>query len=275
MATTVLIFPFDLFGSPGTGAGAQLLGDEIREMLADNRRETATTRAQAYMGKVQVREAAFEDLAAYQDWRKHARRLARPLLHQGHFFFWLTGNHLGVLPLYEELGQHEGSLVCQFDAHLDIHHFAACTPHLSHGNFLLHGEGPLPPVINLGHRELLLPPHHVRRYYQSTVSALELAADAARAKRKVRQATKKAQRILLDIDCDVLDPAFFPAVSHPVPFGLAPGQLLDWINTVWSEQVIGLALSEFDPARDRQDEGLALLMWLIEYLLLKRYESKG
>ena len=37
---------------------------------------------------------------------------------------------------------------------------------------------------------------------------------------------------------------------------------------------IGLALSEFDPARDVNDKSLALLMWLLEYVLLLRHEKK-
>ena len=37
--TAVIFFPFDLFGSSGTADGVRLLADEMREMLADNRRE--------------------------------------------------------------------------------------------------------------------------------------------------------------------------------------------------------------------------------------------
>ena len=52
MKTTAVCFPFDLFGSPGAGAGAELLADELREMLADNRRERVPTRALAYQDQV-------------------------------------------------------------------------------------------------------------------------------------------------------------------------------------------------------------------------------
>ena len=38
--------------------------------------------------------------------------------------------------------------------------------------------------------------------------------------------------------------------------------------------IIGLALSEFDPGRDHNDQSLSTLVWLLEYLLLKRHESK-
>jgi agmatinase len=62
--TNVVVFPFDLFGSADTAAGAQLLADALREMLADNKREQQPTRAAAYKDKVRLKEFTFETLAA-------------------------------------------------------------------------------------------------------------------------------------------------------------------------------------------------------------------
>ena len=59
MRTTALVFPFDLFGSGGTGAGARLLGDVVREILDDTAKETRPSRADCLRGRVQVREFAF------------------------------------------------------------------------------------------------------------------------------------------------------------------------------------------------------------------------
>jgi len=71
----------------------------------------------------------------------------------------------------------------------------------------------------------------------------------------------------------VSDPAFSPAVARPVPFGLAPQQVLRLLDAAWVPQVAGVLVSEFDPGRDRNDRGLAALVWLLEYLLLRRYEK--
>ena len=90
---------------------------------------------------------------------------------------------------------------------------------------------------------------------------------------RLRRAAESAERIFLDLDCDVFDPAYFPAVSQPVPFGLSPTLFLRLLEAVWSPKVAGVFVSEFDPARDRDDRGLALLIWLLEYLLLRRYEN--
>jgi arginase family enzyme len=275
VSTTAVVFPFDLFGSGGSGPGAALLGDELREVLADNKRERVPTRARAYEGQVRLREFTFETLESYADWRGRGRQAVQRALRQGDFLLWLTGNHLGALPVYDELAGQADTLVVQFDAHLDIHHFTSCTPEPSHGNFLLHCQGPLPPLLNVGHRELLLLPEYVGQYYRETFPATQLAVDPGPAVEQVRAASRAAAHVFLDIDCDVLDPAFFPAVTQPVPFGLGPHLLLRFLEAAWSERVIGLALSEFDPARDRNDQCLATLMWLLEYVLLRRYEGSA
>jgi arginase family enzyme len=274
--TTVVFFPFDLFGSPGASQGVELLADALEEILTDNRREQVPTRAQSYQKQIRVRSFAFETLAAYQEWRPQARQVIRQAWRRGDFLLWITGNHLGVLPVYDELARSPtDTLVVQLDAHLDIHHFSACTRELSHGNFLLHCEGSLPAILNLGHRELLLPPDYIARFYRATVAAAALALDPAPALQQIRQASRKAQRVFLDLDCDVFDRAYFPGVPQPVPFGLSPQLVLQVIEAAWSERLTGVAISEFDPGRDRDDQSLATLVWLLEYLLLKRYEPDG
>ncbi len=273
MKTTAIFFAFDLFGSAGTAAGVRLLADELREVLADNRRETVPTRARAYTRHVRIEEVEFPTVEACAAWRAQGRRLARQALDSGHFLLWISGNHLGALPVYDELSSDGSALVVQFDAHLDIHHFRDCAREPSHGNFLLHCAGPLPPLVNVGHRDLLLPADHVGRSFRRAFSASELALDPAGVLGELRRLAGQAGRVYLDIDCDVFDPSFFPAVCEPVPFGPSPAALLGVIDAVWSDRVGGVFVSEFDPGRDRDDRSLAALVWLIEYLLLRRYET--
>ncbi len=272
MKTRALFFPFDLFGSGGTRAGAELLADAFQEMLADNRRERRPTRARAYAGKVRFEEFVFDTISSYSNWQEQARQAVHEAWRHGDFTLWITGNHLGTLPLYEELGSLTDSLVVQFDAHLDIYNLSDCTPELSHGNFLLHCDGSLPAILNIGHRELLLRPEYVRRFYRATFPAGDLAVDPAPALLAVKKAGELASQILLDIDCDVFDPAFFPAAAQPLPFGISPQTLLRFLDAVWSDKVVGLAVSEFEPGRDQGDRSLATLIWLLEYVLLKRHE---
>ena len=67
MKTTAVFVPFALFGSPGAAQGAELLADALREMLADNRRETRPTRSRAYQPHVRVRELPFAAQSDYAD----------------------------------------------------------------------------------------------------------------------------------------------------------------------------------------------------------------
>jgi arginase family enzyme len=274
MKTSLVCFPFDLFGGGGAGAGAALIADEIREVLADNRRERVPTRAAAYTDQVRLREFTFETIAALADWRQKGRQAVRKALRQGDFLIWVSGNHLGALPVYDELSAlGESALVVQFDAHLDVHHFADCTAEPSHGNFLLHCAGALPPLINVGHRDLLLPPDYVGRFFRRTFPAAELAADPQPAVDALRAMAAKADRVFIDLDCDVFDPAYFPATTQPVPFGLDPLLLLRLVEAAWTPKAAGVLASEFDPGRDRDDRSLAAVVWLLEYLLLRRYEG--
>lgn len=271
MKTTAIFFPFDLFGSAGCRTGAELLADAFEEMLADNRREKKATRAGAYQKHVSQQELAVESLEDHRTWRERARQAVRKAWAKRDFLLWITGNHLGVLPVYDELAG-SSTLVVQLDAHLDIYNLSDCKTDLSHGNFLLHAEAPLPAIMNLGARELLLRPDYIKRFYRATVPAAELAIDPEPALGKLREACAGADRVFIDIDCDVLDPASFPAVTQPVPFGLCPAMLLRILDAAWSDRVCGVALSEFDPARDHNDQCLATLVWLLEYLLLRMYE---
>lgn len=260
--TDALVFPFDLFGHAGARDGAELFGDALREMLRDNRREKAPTRARTYTGKVRVDELLLDTLADYKSWRENARAAIDTALGEN-FLLWITGNHLGALPLYDALD--ETTLVVQFDAHLDIYNLADSTPDLSHGNFLRHIDGPRPTIANLGHREQVLTDDTIAKYFARTFSSAELHRDPGPAIDFVRG----HDRIIIDIDCDVFDPAFFPGVAQPEPFGLSPSLVLRLLEAMWSPKVRGVSISEFVPAHDRRDQSLATLLWLVEWILLQ------
>jgi arginase family enzyme len=262
----VIVFPFDLFGSAGTGAGAKLLGDAVREILDDTDEETRPCRADALRGKVKLKELAFDTLAEVTDWRKRGRQTARQSLKSGEFVVWLGGNHLSALPLLEELKAE--TLAVQFDAHLDVYAFHDTTTELSHGNFLTHFDTPRPRLINVGHRDLFLTPKEIAETFETVYPAWAVASDATRVATELKAKCSAAKRVWIDLDCDVFDPSVMPAVAEPLPFGLLPPTFLALFEAVWTGNVIGLSVSEFDPGRDTRDASLNLLGWLIEYVML-------
>jgi agmatinase len=271
MSTVAVVFPFDLFGSAGSGAGAELLSDALREMISDSRRENRPARGHAYQEHVRIREFPFETIDEIKGWRKTGRQAAKQAWKQGDFLLWLGGNHLGVLPVYEELGKE--TLVLQLDAHLDIYNLSDCTDELSHGNFLLHAEGPLPRIITTGHRDLFLTPKHIRQHYEKVFSAAQVMIETEKTLAELAAVAQSAAHVFLDIDCDVFDPAYFPGTTHPLPFGLHPTFVLRLIDAVGIDKMCGMAISEFDPGRDVRDQSLSTLIWLMEWMLLRIYEA--
>ena len=267
MQSNVVVFPFDQFGGAGTGAGAQLLGDAVREILDDTEQESRPCRADCLRGKVEVRELAFDTMTKLADWRKSGRQAARKVLKEREFLVWLGGNHLSVLPVLEELGR--DTCVVQFDAHLDVYSFHDNTPELSHGNFLKHFDTQRPRLVNLGHRDLFLTNDEIAETFEAVYSAEEIATDQDRVVAELKARAESAKRVWIDLDCDAFDPTAMPAVQEPLPFGLAPQAFLKLLNAVWSEKVVGLSVSEFDPGRDIRDAGLNLLGWLLELVLLR------
>lgn len=264
---TVVVFPFDLFGSAGTGAGATLLGDAVHEILDDTDRESRPCRADALRGTVKVTEHTFDALADVTGWRKRGRAAARAALKGRDFLLWLGGNHLAALPVLEELGA--STLVVQFDAHLDVYSFHDTTEELSHGNFLKHFEGPRPRLVNVGHRDLFLTAEEIGETFEAVYSATDVAADAARVAAELRAKARAAKRVWIDLDCDAFDPGALPAVAGPLPFGLLPPTFLALFEAVWGPNVAGMSITEFDPGRDARDQSLNLLGWLVEHVLLK------
>jgi arginase family enzyme len=271
MKTTVVVCPFANFGSPGAAQGAEALADALREMLDDVKKEKRPTRSRAFRGQVEIEELEFDTTEAISTWRQSARKAARSVLEKGNFLIWLGGNHLSVLPVYEELAGRNASVV-QFDAHLDMYNLDANKKELNHGNWLRHAER-LPPIINLGHRDLFLTSKGIHEFFEAAHSATDLARDPGTIESALREWSADAERLFLDVDCDVLDSSYFPAVTHPMPFGMSPEILLRLLEALWSERVCGVAISEFDPGRDRDERSLQLLVWLLEWVMLKVHEK--
>jgi arginase family enzyme len=274
MTANVVVFPFDLFGSGGAGDGATLLADALREAVDDTAAEDRPTRPHAFADRLAFEEHPFETLADVAGWRETGRAAARRLLADADFGLWLAGNHLGVLPVYESLTA--ADLVVQFDAHLDCYDLHDTQNELCHGNFLLHAEpegGAGPKVVNVGHRDLFLLPKDVKRAFAKTHPAEAVFADPAGVAADLRKRAKAAKRVWIDVDADVFDPAYCPAVAEPLPFGLTPQLFLPLLDAAWAGNVAGFSVSEFAPGRDVRDTSLNLLGWLLERVLLKRFEA--
>ena len=265
MKATVVVFPFDQFGSGGTGEGARLLADAVWEVIDDTAAETRPSRADSLRGKLKVRDVPFETLDEIAGWRERGREAARRVLKSREFLVWLGGNHLSCLPVLEELTA--DTLVVQFDAHLDVYAFHDNTAALNHGNFVKELRGRR--VVNVGHRDLFITDADTAESFDAVFPATEIALDIEKVAAELRAKCEGAKRVWIDLDCDAFDPAFLPGVRQPLPFGLTPPAFLKLLDAAWSDKVVGFSISEFDPAADVRDTSLQLLGWLLEFVLLK------
>src|SRR5437868_5786711 len=100
MSVRTVVFPFDAFGNAGTGAGAKLLGDVVRENVTDTEAETRPTRQDVLRKRIHVEEYEFDTPAKVAAWRKTGRKVAKDALTGKDFTLWLGGNHLSLLPVY-------------------------------------------------------------------------------------------------------------------------------------------------------------------------------
>ena len=268
MSLRAVVFPFDHFGHAGTGAGALLLGDVLREAIDDAAEEPERVRPQAYADQLDLAEFDFPTPKEVASWRATGRAAARDCLKSGDFTLWLAGNHLGVLPIYDELTA--ADLVIQLDAHLDCYDLAGTLDSLSHGNFLRAIKPPRSKILAIGHRDLFLPPERVAQWVADAIPARDCHRDFGAVADTTRERVAKARKVWLDLDVDALDPAFAPGVQAPQPFGLTPAHLLAVGDAIGIGRLAGVSVSEFDPGRDRGDATLRLLAWWLEFLLLAR-----
>ena len=231
-------------------------------------------RANAYSESLFLQQVNFDSMEELADWRSAGGTRLKDAFRHGERVIWLGGNHLSVLPVYEELGG-KSNLVLQFDAHLDVHQMHDVNSNPANGNFLLHSKTALPTVVNLGHRDLFLPATDVKKHFAAAYSALDMTSDLNAVIADVKKRGTKAKRVWIDLDADVFDPPAMPGVHHKLPGGLTLLTVLHVLDKVWdSEKIAGISISEFDPSLDRDGIGANLLGWFLEWFLLKWYEAK-
>jgi agmatinase len=270
MRTKAVIFPFDSFGSGGTARGAELLGDMLREVIDDTQLERTPVRQHAFAAKLDVLEIRLDTMDELAEWQSLAAETLQSV-HDVDFLLWFTGNHLGCLPLYRALDP--GTLILQLDAHLDCYNLHDTHDTLSHGNLLRHVPNAKKRVINIGHRDLFLESKTIGEHFLEAHSAERLATDENMVLTSMTKRMARAKGVWLDIDVDAFDPSICPAVQEPLPCGLFAPHFFRIANAIDFKKLRGVSISEFDPGHDVRDTSLNLLGWLVEWLLLKKYNA--
>ncbi len=83
------------------------------------------------------------------------------------------------------------------------------------------------------------------------LSALEmLRSDANTTARWLKRRLEGAGKIYISIDIDVLDPCYAPGIGNPEPEGISPTYLLDVLNDVVDDRIVGFDVVEVSPPYD-------------------------
>ena len=164
----------------------------------------------------------------------------------------LGGEHTITLGVLRSLG--EKVAVVSFDAHLDLRDDYLGLS-LSHTTFMRRIKEQVNPskFLEIGTRAVCK---------EELDYARESGIEFLTARQKREDGVEKTietigdiltgcEKIYLTIDLDVLDPAFAPAVQNPEPEGLNTTTLLDLLEPICDNRIVGFDLVEVAPHYDR------------------------
>jgi agmatinase len=196
------------------------------------------------------------DLASLPTWAQTARLYhdtCSSLLRAGKTPFFLGGDHAVTVPILKAYAEANQPVhVIQVDAHPDLYpslydneNSHACVaarllemPHVASVMQIgLRTENPPQAEMAAKQQERLLQVHARDFFAKPLPEPLHLA---------------DGDPVYLSIDLDGFDPAQAPGVSHPVPGGLHPRQVLNFLQQArW--RLVGMDVVELNPSRDVRD----------------------
>lgn len=267
-----MFWPFSLFGNPGAETGVQELHESLCEAFRDYGRETVCQQ-HGLVAETRIEIWDYNELKEYGSWQSDLRRHFKRTLDRGEFPIFIGGNHLAVLPILEAYAADTRRIcVVSFDAHLDIYRWSQSKEVVNHGNFLLHlKRGENLAIVNVGHRELSLSSTAISEVFAKSFGIDEIVTRGIDGViEELRRFLEGFDAIHIDLDVDVFDQATFRATGCPTPFGLTGRELLKMLVSLWSEKLIGISISEYNGLLDVDASGKGLLLWLLDYILLRR-----
>lgn len=163
----------------------------------------------------------------------------------------LTGNHLGVLPIYKAT-QNENITIVVLDAHRDYRN----EEDISHASFMRHVANV--PIVIYGFRDDVNEetPNNIKEF--SLIQKKEFLSYIEDLKTD----------IYLDIDVDVIDPQLFPCTYCKVDGGISIEELYEIIESVSIKMKL-LSISEYVPIFDNKG-----YYNIIEEILLRGFRRK-
>lgn len=195
-------------------------------------------------GDLHVLEGAEETLERLQ-------LVLKEVIDAGKFPVVLGGEHTITYGAVRAFGR--DTAVLNFDAHMDLKE-ECLGSRLSHVTFMRRISEVIGPknIIEVGVRafgkdELQFAKESGLKY----VTGLDVhRLEKRRVASIINDSLSSFKQVYLTLDMDVIDPSYAPAVGNPVPEGMSPRALLDVLQLVCNDRVVGLDLVEVSPHYD-------------------------
>lgn len=141
-----------------------------------------------------------------------------------------------------------------FDAHLDLRNeFLGLK--LSHTTFMRRINEEIKParIVEVGTRAVCKEElAYAKKSGIEFLTTQQIRKEGSkRIAEQLKEKLAECEKIYVSIDMDILDPAYVPAVQNPEPDGIETHTLLDILNGVCDERVVGFDVLEIAPNYDQ------------------------
>jgi agmatinase len=183
---------------------------------------------------------------------EHLDSVAQELFEAKKVPVFIGGEHTITLGVMRSLSKN--TAIVSFDAHLDLRNeYLGLTT--SHTTFMRRIKEQVNPskILEIGTRAVCREElDYAKKSGIEFITTSQIRADGtAKTVEALDCALADCQKLYVTIDLDVLDPAFAPAVQNPEPEGLDTATLLDLLEVVRDNRVVGFDLVEVAPHYDR------------------------
>jgi agmatinase len=203
--------------------------------------------------------------------KEHVRSFIREAVFHGRKPIILGGDHSITFEVLKAINDVKKDVaVVYLDAHPDF----VCSSHNYYGSVMcdvfglhnIHLRSSVEVGVRAPEKEEL---KNLKKQHLRTITPLEIIEKGIQ--QAVAEIKKKVgnKEVYLSIDMDVLDPAFAPGVSTPVPGGLSSKEFIYLIKKIAELDIIGFDIMEVTPKYDVQDMTAHLAATAIEEIVAK------
>ena len=210
------------------------------------------------------------DLLPLDSWSETAElfeQTVRTILNRSRFPCLLGGDHGVTVPAVRAFDCLEKPLhVIQFDAHPDLYpdYEGDRSSHACTGIRLLEMEH-VATLTQIGIRASNALQREVAAQHRDRLHVFEAGASLNPA--HLQRLIPVGSDLYITLDLDALDPAFAPGVSHPVPGGLFPRDLLGFLTPPFPWRLAGIDVVEVNPDQDVGDQTALLAARLLHHAM--------